>query len=375
MRRRRRPGGAPTSGHRVQRRVGPLRLPQCCPNQRAMSTLERVPSAPACRCSQARARARGRRRAGAAATRGGRSACCSQAASPGARCRRSCANARAEPALEAARATRRAAPARWLRPPAASRRGSVALNAISIVRSRMRVGAARRVAQAPWAQHHHHHVERAGRAQQRHHRRVGAEAAIPVRLAVDLDRMVQRRQAGRGHRRVERQLVVAEHAQAAAVGVRGRDVQRDARLSAQAFEIDAARAAGRAAGSCASELACAGDIDCAQRIIHCARRRQLRAVPVSQAPRVPRHRLRPSALQNLASVARAPSRPPSSRPCTSSSAFIAPALAPLTATIGLARCSSSASSTPQVNAPCAPPPCSASPIGARCARARENIGR
>ena len=63
--------------------------------------------------------------------------------------------------------------------------------------------------------------------------------------------------------------------------------------------------------------------------------------------------------QKSARVWRAPSRPPVIKPCARQSAFIAPALVPLTPSKLKRPSSSKASSTPQVNAPCAPPPCRA----------------
>src|SRR4051812_47036280 len=64
--------------------------------------------------------------------------------------------------------------------------------------------------------------------------------------------------------------------------------------------------------------------------------------------------------QNLRSCSRAPSGPPSRQPSTRTTAFIDPALAPVIASIASRPSSISRSSTPQVKAPCAPPPWSAS---------------
>src|SRR5829696_5239793 len=66
--------------------------------------------------------------------------------------------------------------------------------------------------------------------------------------------------------------------------------------------------------------------------------------------------------QNLRSCPRAPSGPPSRQPSTRTTAFIEPALAPVIASIASRPSSISWSSTPQVKAPCAPPPWSASEI-------------
>jgi hypothetical protein len=66
-----------------------------------------------------------------------------------------------------------------------------------------------------------------------------------------------------------------------------------------------------------------------------------------------------TALQSASSFCLAPSRPFSASPCASASAFIAPALAPLTPSKPRFSSSSRRSRTPQVNAPRAPPPCRA----------------
>ena len=67
----------------------------------------------------------------------------------------------------------------------------------------------------------------------------------------------------------------------------------------------------------------------------------------------------PSSLQKARKAVRAPARPPTVQPCSRMAAFMAPALVPLTASTISRSSSSSASSTPQVKAPCEPPPCSA----------------
>jgi hypothetical protein len=63
--------------------------------------------------------------------------------------------------------------------------------------------------------------------------------------------------------------------------------------------------------------------------------------------------------QNLSRASRAPSGPPTVSPSASTAAFIAPELVALTPSTIIRRSSSRRSRTPQVNAPCAPPPCSA----------------
>ncbi|MCY1429722.1 hypothetical protein D9M71_456520 [compost metagenome] len=79
-----------------------------------------------------------------------------------------------------------------------------------------------------------------------------------------------------------------------------------------------------------------------------------------------------TASQKRARAWRAPSRPPCNRPWASTTAFIAPALVPLMPSKSTRPSSSRASSTPQVKAPCAPPPCRARLRG-RDLRARKNM--
>src|SRR3954471_10711783 len=70
--------------------------------------------------------------------------------------------------------------------------------------------------------------------------------------------------------------------------------------------------------------------------------------------------LSPMLDQNRSKLARASSGPPLASPEASRTALMAPALAPLTASSSRSSSSSRRSSTPQVNAPKAPPPCNAS---------------
>ena len=64
-------------------------------------------------------------------------------------------------------------------------------------------------------------------------------------------------------------------------------------------------------------------------------------------------------VQKSARPWRAPSRPPFIQPSANTTAFMAPALLPLRPSNSMPVSSSSASSTPQVKAPCEPPPCRA----------------
>ncbi len=60
--------------------------------------------------------------------------------------------------------------------------------------------------------------------------------------------------------------------------------------------------------------------------------------------------------QKACSISRAVSRPPLAMPAATTAAFIAPAEVPEIPSIVSQSSSSSRSRTPQVNAPCAPPP-------------------
>ena len=79
--------------------------------------------------------------------------------------------------------------------------------------------------------------------------RVARVAAVPIGLAVDLDRLEHGRQAGRGQHHVGRDLRVAEHAAAAGVDVGGGDEQLD-RRSRQLARSRRCRPGSRAAGWC-----------------------------------------------------------------------------------------------------------------------------
>lgn len=70
-----------------------------------------------------------------------------------------------------------------------------------------------------------------------------------------------------------------------------------------------------------------------------------------------------TARQNASRRSRAPATPPSISPAASTTPFIAPAEAPVTALISTRPSSSSLSITPHSNAPWAPPPCRARLIG------------
>ena len=82
-------------------------------------------------------------------------------------------------------------------------------------------------------------VARRAFAHQRRHGRISRIAAVPVGLAVDLDRLEHGGQAGRGEQHVGRELAVAEHPAAPGAHVGRGDEQLD-RAPRQALEIDRA---------------------------------------------------------------------------------------------------------------------------------------
>ena len=71
-----------------------------------------------------------------------------------------------------------------------------------------------------------------------HQRRVGRVPAVPIALALDLDRAMDQRQAGRSQDRVDGQFLVAEYAQRAVRNARRRDQQTRTIRCAQRVEID-----------------------------------------------------------------------------------------------------------------------------------------
>ena len=96
--------------------------------------------------------------------------------------------------------------------------------------------------------------------------------------------------------------------------------------------------------------------------------------PAAKGKRTPSASGEPEAMatrrQKVSSRRLASAGPPVARPWASMAAFMAPALAPLTAPTRIAGSSSRRSNTPQVKAPREPPPWSASvagtgPVGAR----------
>ena len=72
---------------------------------------------------------------------------------------------------------------------------------------------------------------------ERRDRGIAGIAAVPVRLAVDLDRLKHGRQTGRGEQNVRRNGVVLEHVTAAGPHIGGGDEELDGRLR-QPLEID-----------------------------------------------------------------------------------------------------------------------------------------
>ena len=70
-------------------------------------------------------------------------------------------------------------------------------------------------------------VERTAVVDERKQRRVAGVATVPIRLAVDLHRLKDERQAGRGQQRVQAQFGAGEHPRLPGVHAGGGDEQRD----------------------------------------------------------------------------------------------------------------------------------------------------
>ena len=86
----------------------------------------------------------------------------------------------------------------------------------------------------------HDQVARFRTEVKRRQRRIAGVAAVPVVLAVDLHRLVDLRQGGRGEQHVGRELLVLEHAPQARANVRRADeYARAPGIATQAVEIDA----------------------------------------------------------------------------------------------------------------------------------------
>jgi hypothetical protein len=100
------------------------------------------------------------------------------------------------------------------------------------------VGPRRHLRAPPRMHRDQHEIVGAAVVDQRIQRRVRGKPAVPVRRAVDRDRVVQRRQAGRREQRFERQFVGVEDAQRAGFDARRRDEQADRLAVAHALEVD-----------------------------------------------------------------------------------------------------------------------------------------
>jgi hypothetical protein len=198
---------------------------------------------------------------------------------------------------------------------------------------------------------HQQDVGRGAVVDQRIDRRVGGEAAVPVGLAVDLDRVVERGQAGRGEQRVGAELRGVEQPDLAGAHLGGGDEEAQPALAADALEVEArlhhvaqrvevegVELVGREQPGEASIMFIGPG-----RLPSAAPLRPLRLWSRSSSKGVESA----TASQKPARLSRAPSAPPRTQPSARATAFIAPALVPL---IPSSRQSSSSrrSSTPQV---------------------------
>ena len=203
-----------------------------------------------------------------------------------------------------------------------------------------------------------------GGAEERKDHRIADIAAVPVGHAVDLDRAEQERQAGRRHHHVGRDLLAREDAHAAGlhigrgneelqIGARAHRLEIDEALDQVLERIDVER------------VEVVGRKIARQRVEPGLHRRAFerheREQPVHHARAAAPagcRRCSPRARNRRAACApprarRAPGRRPAS------TAFIAPAEVPEMPSMSSRSSSSRWSSTPQVKAPCAPPPCRA----------------
>ena len=182
-----------------------------------------------------------------------------------------------------------------------------------------------------------------GLVEQRPQRRIAGVAAVPIGLAVDDHRLKQLRQAGRGHDVIGGENVAAEDLAAAGPHVRRRDEQLEAVACAQAFEIDGLlEMDAQRIDVERIELVGAQHLPTAARSTRRSSGIRAKSRPRPQAPCRPicartaraSPRTRPRARTSPASRARLPVRP-RSMPEANTTAFIAPALAPLIAEISI----------------------------------------
>jgi len=205
-------------------------------------------------------------------------------------------------------------------------------------------------------------VVRRAFAHQRRDRRVAGVAAVPIGLAVDLHRLEQGRQAGRGEQRVRRDRGVAEHAAPAGAHAGGGDEQLD-RCARQPVEVDGL-GQDPAQGIGAARIEVVGR-EQARGEVHRDEGRGVVERPAAEhdverraAQRAEERRLghaAPKSFQRSAGAlgAACGMTVGQHRRVHGAGRRAGDAVDPQPGS------SSSRSSTPQVNAPCAPPPCSA----------------
>ena len=85
---------------------------------------------------------------------------------------------------------------------------------------------------------HDQHVARLAAVDQREDGGIAHVAAVPVVLALDLDRLVDERQTGRGQHPVDADVVLGEDLHLAGAHIGGRDEQLDRGARPHALEID-----------------------------------------------------------------------------------------------------------------------------------------
>ena len=120
-------------------------------------------------------------------------------------------------------------------------RRKVALNWKSVMRARIASAEVGQFLALQRLQPDNHDVRRTASVYQGIDRRIAAVSAVPVGLAVDLDGVIERWQAGRSEQRIDRQLPVLEQLEGAGSQPGGGDEQPDCAPRAQRFEIDPVR--------------------------------------------------------------------------------------------------------------------------------------
>ena len=197
------------------------------------------------------------------------------------------------------------------------------------------------------------HVGRLRVLHQADKRRIGAKAAVPIGFAVDLDRAMDQRRAGRGQQHVGGHVGVAEDLLPC----------RRERASPRSGASGRRRRA-RPRNRCRSAAPRAADRDRRDRTARRSVGPKATELPAGEKPPTSISERNEASFvirfQNCAEQFSRALAAAMTSPQARSAALTAPTLAPLMASKSQSGSSSSRSSTPQVNAPNEPPPCRAS---------------